>query len=73
MRIKNVLGKEVLDTDGIVIGKVADVEFDFVNGTLKEIVISVKKNFIATEELILPYTEIKSMGDYILLKSTIKL
>ncbi|MGL6299077.1 MAG: PRC-barrel domain-containing protein [Methanobacteriaceae archaeon] len=73
MRIKNILGKEVLGTDGMVIGKVSDIEFDFAEGTIKEVIISTKKNILANEELTLPYSEIKSMGDYVLLKNTIKI
>lgn len=73
MRIKNVLGKEVLGTDGMGIGKVSDIEFDFAEGTIKEVIISTKKNILANEELTLPYSEIKNMGDYVLLKNTIKI
>lgn len=71
MRIKKLLGMQVLDVDANDIGKVADVEFSSETGEIEKIVVSLKKNIVSHDELMIHYDNIKSIGDYILLKVNI--
>ena len=72
---KEIIGKEVVDISGIVIGKVGDVEVDFETQTLESF--KVGKGGIL-ESLgrfnggtIIPYDNVKIIGDKVLLKSKI--
>ncbi|OWT32668.1 hypothetical protein BGI41_06495 [Methanobrevibacter sp. 87.7] len=67
MRIKSLLGMKVLDTDAKEIGKVNDMEFDKDSGEIKKVLISLKKNFLSSNEIEVRYDDIKSIGDYLLL------
>ncbi|MCL2115754.1 MAG: PRC-barrel domain-containing protein [Methanobrevibacter sp.] len=71
MRIKKLLGMQVLDVDANNIGKIDDVEFVFETGEIKKIIVSLKKNILSNDEIIIHYDNIKSIGDYVLLKVNI--
>ena len=70
---KEIIGKEVVDTSGIVIGKVEDVEVDFENKTLESF--KVGKGGIleslgrSSGGTIIPLDNVKTIGDKVLLKS----
>jgi sporulation protein YlmC with PRC-barrel domain len=69
--IENVIGKEVINTNAIIVGKVHDVEFDEETYQLNALIlrkggISNTLN-ISKEENIIPIDLIKSIGDKILL------
>ena len=72
---KEIIGKEVVDTAGIVIGKVQDVEVDFETQTLESF--KVGKGGIleslgsSSGEIIIPYDIVKIIGDKVLLTSDI--
>ena len=72
---KEIIGKEVVDTSGIVIGKVQDVEVDFETQTLKSF--KVGKGGIleslgrSNGGTIIPYDNLKTIGDKVLLTSNI--
>ncbi|MDR2623739.1 MAG: PRC-barrel domain-containing protein [Methanobrevibacter sp.] len=69
---QDVFGKEVLNTDGVIVGKVHDMEFDDETREIKSII--VKKGGltntlnISKGEYVIPFDMIKAIGDKILLK-----
>ena len=67
MKIKQLLGMLTLDANANEIGKIIDADFEPESGKITKIVISLKKNFISSDELEVDYTDIKSIGDYVLL------
>lgn len=71
MRIKELLGMRVLDNDANDIGKVEDLEFNSENGQIEKIAVSLKKNMLSSDEILVYYDNIQSIGDYILLKINI--
>lgn len=71
MRIKKLLGMEVLDVDAKHIGKIDDLEFNQETGEIDNIIVSLKKNIFSNDETIIHYENIKSIGDYVLLKVNI--
>jgi len=71
MRIKKLLGMEVLDVDAKHIGKIDDLEFNQETGEIDNIIVSLKKNIFSNDEIIIFYDNIKSIGDYVLLKGNI--
>lgn len=71
MRIKKLLGMQVLDVDANDIGKIDDIEFSSETGDIEKIVVSLKKNILSHDEIMIHYGNIKSIGDYVLLKVNI--
>ncbi|MDR2544572.1 MAG: PRC-barrel domain-containing protein [Methanobrevibacter sp.] len=69
---QDVVGKEVLNTEGLIIGKVHDMEFDEETHEIKSII--VKKGGLTSTlniskgENVVPFDMIKAIGDKILLK-----
>ena len=72
MRIKDLLGMQVLDIDAKDIGKVVDVDFDEGNGQIKKIAVSCKKNILSHDEVLVHFDNIKSIGDYVLLRINVE-
>ena len=76
MRIKEeIIGKEVIDTSGLIIGKVKDVEVDFETQLMENFIIGKGGSFggfgMSKNEIIVPYDSIRVVGDKILLKGEI--
>jgi sporulation protein YlmC with PRC-barrel domain len=71
MLIKKLLGMNVIDTNAKVLGKVDDVDFDDSTGEIHDIIILHKSNIISNKEVVIPYNQIESIGDYVLLKISI--
>ncbi|MGN0093187.1 MAG: PRC-barrel domain-containing protein [Methanobrevibacter sp.] len=67
MKVKDLLGMTVLDTDAKEVGKVVDADFDSESGQIQKLTISLKKNIISNDEVVVRYDNIKSIGDYVLL------
>ena len=67
MRMKDLLGMQVLDIDAKDIGKVGDVDFDENSGQINKIAVSLKKNILSHDEVLVHFENIKSIGDYVLL------
>ncbi|WP_461463204.1 PRC-barrel domain-containing protein [Methanobrevibacter sp.] len=68
MKIKNLLGMKVLDTNANEVGKINDVEFDVDDGKIGDITISLKKNLLdKNNDITVKYDNVKSIGDYVLL------
>lgn len=70
--IENIIGKEVVNTDAVLIGKVSDVEFNDVTKEIESLIlkkggISETLNISKSEDVI-PYDMISKIGDKILLK-----
>jgi sporulation protein YlmC with PRC-barrel domain len=63
----------VIDKNAKVLGKVDDVDFDESTGKIHDIHILHKSNLISNKEIVVPYTEIEDIGDYILIKIAIDL
>ena len=75
MRVKDdIVGKEVVDTNGIVIGKVKDVEVDFQTQIIRSFIVGKGGINIGRSggEIILSYNVIRVIGDKILLNTAIQ-
>jgi len=74
--IEEIIGKEVLDSSAIVIGKVKDVEVNFETQSLESFILGkggISEGLgISKGETIVPYDMVKKIGDKILLKNIIK-
>ena len=72
---KEIIGKEVVDTSGIVIGKVEDVKVDFETQTLEGFMVSKGGIFgglgRSSGGTLIPYGIVKVIGDKVLLTSDI--
>lgn len=76
MRVKEeIIGKEVVDISGIVIGKVKDMEVDFETQSLEEFVVGKGGIFdslgSSKGEIIVPYNLVRIIGDKVLLNTDI--
>jgi len=76
MRIKDeIIGKEVVDISGMLIGKVKDVEVDFESQSLESFVIGkggISEGLgMSNNEVVVPYDMVQIIGDKVLLKSEI--
>ncbi|MCI5867128.1 MAG: PRC-barrel domain-containing protein [Methanosphaera sp.] len=79
MRLNKIIGKEVLNEKGSVVGKVTDIEIDTASNRIENIVISPKNkekgltaSFMKPKgEVLIPYENIKKIGDMIILKKPI--
>ena len=76
MRVaKQIIGKEVIDSSAMVIGKVKDVEINWGTKEIEAIVLGrggiMESLGLSKEEVVIPYDVVKQMGDKILLKENI--
>ena len=76
MKVKEeIIGKEVVDISGNVIGRIKDLDVDFENQSLESLVVGDGGIFdslgSSKGEIIIPYHKIKTIGDKVLLKSEI--
>lgn len=67
MNIKEVLGSKVLDKNAYEVGTVSDFDFDQKEGTIKSMVVSLKKGVFSKEELEVPFEDIETIGGYVIL------
>lgn len=77
MRVaEQIIGKEVLDSNATIVGKVKDLEVNLGTKKIEAIVIgkgSLSESIgISKEENVIPYDMIKQIGDKILLKENIE-
>jgi sporulation protein YlmC with PRC-barrel domain len=72
--IKELIGKEVLNTDAFVIGKISDVEFDPDTQVIESVILkkgSISETLnISKGENVIPFDLIGCIGDKIILKDT---
>lgn len=71
MKIKQLLGMLALDANANEIGKIIDADFDAETGAITNIVVSLKKNFLTSDQMDVAYENVQSIGDYVLLKITV--
>lgn len=67
MNIKEVLGSKVLDKNAYEVGTVSDFDFDQKEGTIKSMVVSLKKGVFSKEELEVAFQDIETIGGYVIL------
>lgn len=77
MKVKEeIIGKEVVDISGNVIGRVKDLDVNFENQTLESFVVGdggIFDNLGSSKgEIVIPYHKIKTIGDKVLLKNEIQ-
>ncbi|MCQ2977805.1 MAG: PRC-barrel domain-containing protein [archaeon] len=68
MKIKELMGMGVVDLNANDVGKISDIDFDPISGKLTTISISLKKGMLSNEHTEISFDDIKSIGDYVLLK-----
>lgn len=76
MRInEQIKGKEVVDSSGMVVGKVKDVEINWSTNEIEAIVLGkggISESLgLSKEEHVIPYHMVKEIGDKVLLKENI--
>jgi sporulation protein YlmC with PRC-barrel domain len=76
MRVaEQIKGKEVIDSSGMVVGKVKDIEINWSTNEIEAIVLGKgglsESLGLSKEENIIPYDMVKQIGDKILLKENI--
>lgn len=77
MRIAGqIIGKEVIDSSGMIVGKVKDIEINWSTNEIEAIVLG-KGGIseilgLSKEENVIPYDMVKQIGDKILLKENIE-
>jgi sporulation protein YlmC with PRC-barrel domain len=64
MKIKELIGREVLDSDAKTIGKVIDVDFDMHQGVINRIIVKAG----ALKQYDINFEEITAIGDRVILK-----
>lgn len=67
MNIKEVLGSKVLDKNAYEVGTVSDFDFDQKEGTIKSMVVSLKRGVFSKEELEVAFEDIETIGGYVIL------
>lgn len=67
MNIKEVLGSKVLDKNAYEVGTVSDFDFNQKEGTIKSMVVSLKKGVFSKEELEVAFEDIETIGGYVIL------
>jgi len=75
--IGDLIGKEVVNTDAVLVGKVANVEFDSETREIEALILkkgglSETLNISKSEDIV-PYDMISKIGDKILLRDTFEL
>ncbi len=67
MKIKELLGRTVLDKNAFEVGKVEDVDFDHESGTITGLTLSLHKNFFSKSAVGVLFEDIATIGEYIIL------
>ncbi len=70
MNLKKFLGMLALDINANEIGKIRDVEFDQETGQITKIIVASKKNIMSSDDVALDFSDVKSIGDYVLVNTT---
>ena len=67
MNIKDVLGTKVLDKQAYEVGTISDFVFDPKSGNIDKAIVSLKKGVFSKEELEINFSDIETIGAYVLL------
>lgn len=71
MKIKELLGKTVLDKNAFEVGKVEDVDFDPERGTITGITLALHKNIFSKDLSGILFEDVATIGEYIILNKEI--
>ena len=71
MKIKELLGKTVLDKNAFEVGKVEDVDFDPESGTITGITLALHKNIFSKDLSGILFEDVARIGEYIILNKEI--
>ena len=70
--VEQIIGKEVIDSSGMVVDKVKDIEVNWDNNDIESIVLgkgSISESLgLSKKEFVIPYGEVEQFGDKILIK-----
>ncbi len=67
MNIKDVLGSKVLDKNAYEVGSVNDFDFEPKEGKINSMIVSLKKGVFSKEELEVDYSDVATIGGYVIL------
>ena len=71
MRIKEFLGKPVLDKNAFEVGKVEDVDFDPESGAITGITLALHKNIFSKNVTGVLFEDVATIGEFIILNREI--
>ena len=71
MKIKELLGKTVLDKNAFEVGKVEDVDFDPESGTITGITLALHKSIFSKDLSGILFEDVATIGEYIILNKEI--
>lgn len=71
MKIKELLGKTVLDKKAFEVGKVEDVDFDPESGLITGFTLALQKNIFSKDLSGILFEDVETIGTYILLNKEI--
>ena len=72
MNLNDLIGKDVVDSNGQDIGKVEDVDIDSSSGISNYLVVKLKKGLFSKAHEKIKYEDIKNIKDVVLLKIILK-
>ena len=72
MRVKKFIGSVVLDKNANEVGKVADVDFNNDTGAIETVILTLQKNIFSSDELEIEFSDIATIGAYVLLNKEIR-
>ncbi len=67
MNINDVIGSKVLDKNAYEVGSVSDFDFDPKKGTINSMIVSLNTGLFSKEELEVEYSDVATIGGYVLL------
>jgi len=71
MKIRQLLGKTVLDKNAFEVGKVDDVDFEPESGTITGITLALHKNIFSKDVSGVLYEDVATIGEFIILNKEI--
>jgi sporulation protein YlmC with PRC-barrel domain len=71
MKIKELLGKTVLDKNAFEVGKVEDVDFDPESGAITGLTLALHKNIFSKDLSGVLFEDVATIGEYIILSKEI--
>lgn len=66
MKVNKILGMLAIDKNGIEIGKISNLDIDTETGEVITVTITKRENPIKSTNLLILFSEIKTIGDYII-------
>ena len=72
MRAKELFGMTVLDSKVREVGRIEDVDIDVEEGNVESLVVSLKKGILSNDYIEVDFSNIATIGDYVLLSTEIE-